>query len=156
MVDEARLASSVKQRALLLQGVLENVKSKFTDPVTDFVKNSLSQLGGAIGIYYSLFTSLNIVSHPELESLFQRHFHHPSVQDAVSVLEDVEREWNEFVIDVNKQSSVSSEKQTPLAIGSSGPCDLKVQDVRTGKISPIASYLDGAHSLILVLLRHFA
>ncbi|XP_030855239.1 uncharacterized protein LOC583181 isoform X1 [Strongylocentrotus purpuratus] len=161
MADEKSLVSVVEHHTQLLEGVLEGVKLKFKlkDAMQDVIETGISQLGQSIGIYYSLFTSLNIVSRSDLEGLFKRHYHHQTVQDAVSGLEDLETEWDHFLENAQKQMSVVPEgihNPLKLIVGSQGPCDLTVKNARTGVMSTLLSYLDGTHSLLLVLLRHFA
>lgn len=155
MADSSTLAETLSGLAESIKQILVTAKQYAEESVEDFVSKKIGVLGKLIGLYCECFKSNNVTTRKQLEDLCGTNYRNTEVQDAFDELTENENDWMTFLEKVDKQINNKSEN-TDVQLGSQGPCDVDLVDVRTGDHITLEKYLHQQKSIILVLLRHFA
>lgn len=148
------LVKVVKDTIDGMEDILKKAGDFVKVSVDDFVSHHVGCLAGLIGLYFKAFTRLGVKTRNETDRLCEKYFRDFAVQDAVEHLDDVEREWNSFLHDVDVKLNTGHTINV-LKVGNQAPCELPLINARTGETTNLKAYLD-SESLVLILLRHFA
>lgn len=152
--DVEGLATDVTHLAQTLEGLLEYGKQVAKDSVSDFVNEKIGKLFGMATAYEKCFESLGVPTKSEMEKKIHKHARHAKLREASTELLNVEQEWDIFLGSIDK--TLEGDSSDTVQLGETGPLHAPLVDARTSQQTSLQDFLTGSHSLVLILLRHFA
>ncbi len=66
-----------------------------------------------------------------------------------------QKAWDSLLVEIDRGLQVSQATQQ-LEEGGPGPCEVELWDARQDRPTTLSQYLGKGHTLVIVLLRHFA
>lgn len=90
-------------------------------------------MSSAIGHYYNAFCALGVHNREEMEKEIGKHYSDGDLVESADSLMDLEQEWNRFLEEVDGKLVGGGESRKELTVGSPGPCELMLTDVRSNR-----------------------
>ncbi|XP_067942419.1 uncharacterized protein [Watersipora subatra] len=140
-------------KAHLSQGSAKTfMASQLNGTKTDLGSNVLFRIAHA---YAGEYKRLGITKYAQLEDFCRQNFANAEIQDCVTALDEVEEEWQDFFLNIDKESFEHSDPQTPeVQVGDLFTFASPLIDFDTGEQVSVKSLGGGDKKVLLIFLRH--
>ncbi|XP_005097021.3 uncharacterized protein LOC101856259 [Aplysia californica] len=153
-VKQAALLSALESVTDAATEIIRNARNDVQSSSEDFVSQKIGKLFRIVGLYKKAFEKVEAKSKDEFERKASRHFRDGKMREAFDELLDVEREWDDFLMGVDK--GLASTGGPALREGDVGPISDSLVNACTELPTTFEDFLMDQQFLVLVLLRHFA
>lgn len=151
--DIEEISGALKQLTETIEELLNYGRESSKGSVEEFVDGKIGKMFGFAFAYQKCMTSLEVKTKDEMEKILHTHAKNHEIRELSMELLDLEQEWDIFLNDIDK--ILADDCSETVQLGHTGPIYDNLVDVRTNENTSLKEFLDD-HSLILVLLRHFA
>ncbi len=103
-------------------------------------------------------TKLGVGTRAEMEKLLEEYLGNPDVKEAVHALQSAEKNWLDFVAEVESKLAIEEDKLTtnsPASIGKQLRKDLCLTDATSGHPANLESLWKESKYTLFMYLRHF-
>lgn len=153
-VSANTISTTLSSMTEKLVSILSSARKQADESMENFVTEKVWSLGGAIGLYADLFTSLHVTTRSAFEDVVKANFRNMDVRDEFEELIETETEWQKFLEGVERYLE-KSDNVTNLKVNDQAPMDMPLVESTTGKTVTLREYSDN-NSQLLVLFRHYA
>lgn len=151
--DSGEISVALKQLTETIEDLLNYGRDAIKGSVEEFVDDKIGKMFGFAAAYQKCLTRLDVKTKADLEKILHTHAKNREIRELSTELLDLEQEWDILLSDIDKV--LTDDCTDTVKLGQTGPVHDNLIDVRTNQSTSLSEFLED-HSLVLILLRHFA
>ncbi|MED6294476.1 hypothetical protein CHARACLAT_021413 [Characodon lateralis] len=148
-ISEETLTSGLSLLVSLGKILLQNAEQEAAASLESFVPHKITTLFGLITAGEDFYRSIGVKTKGEAEAVWQKSHHQPAVREQVEELLKLEKEWDSFLLSLDKGLQMTDEELSGAKTVDSLSPDSLFTDARSGESVTLGQFLGQGQKLLL-------